>query len=364
MTVCKAFVALSVGIMAWASSACHETSRGRQVRGANEGLSLPDSMRLVPSPDEVVLGARLFADVNLSRDSTTSCATCHSPFRVFSEPREVSHGIGLHARKRNTPSLVNVAIRRPPFDWDGRAGTLEDQLRGVFSVDGDMGIDLVSAVAVARNSPYYDSEFRRVYGRPVDVHALAAAIIVFQRTLTILGSRFDRYYLESDSTALSPSEKRGWALFRSNKAGCAGCHIPFPDPETGIILFEDIRFHNLGVGYNDGRMEDVGRYGVTRRPGHWGSFRTPSLRNVALTSPYMHDGSLATLEEVVDFYAKGGIRNPNLDPVIGRRNLSQQDRADLVAFLRSLTTEWLMDSSAVQIRLLRSTTGDMNLTSR
>jgi cytochrome c peroxidase len=276
------------------------------------------------------------------------------PYRAFTEPRPVSHGIGLHARKRNTPSLINIAGFRSSFDWDGRASTLEAQLRGVFSATGDMGIDLSEAVARVRVNRDYDPEFRRVYGRRADVASVAAAFADYQRSLNVGGSRFERFYLGGDSTALSAAELRGWRLFRTGRAGCAGCHTPLPDPAgSGALEFSDDRFHNLGVGYRDGRMGDVGRYSVTRRPSDWGKFHTPPLLNVELSAPYMHDGSLATLEDVVEFYAKGGVRNPNLDVVMGRRDLSKREQSDLVAFLRTLTTPWLVDSATVHQRLMQ-----------
>ncbi len=205
------------------------------------------------SNDRIALGARLFEDVGLSRDSTISCATCHMPSHAFAEPRAVSHGIGERARKRNTPSLINIGVFRSSFDWDGRAATLEDQLHGVFAVTGDMGIDLGEAVARVREDSSYDMAFRRAYGRRPDVDAFLDALVAFQRSLVVSESRFDRFYLGGDSTALSESEKRGWRLFRSNQAGCAGCHVPLPDREvSGVMIFRDARVHNLGVGYETG----------------------------------------------------------------------------------------------------------------
>lgn len=344
-------------LAALVSTSCRLFPRG-EVRARTTALASESAKTAsdVASIERIELGARLFEDVKLSRDSTISCATCHMPSHAFAEPRAVSHGIGERARRRNTPSLINVAVFRATFDWDGRAQSLEDQLSGVFSPSGDMGIDLREAVARVRADRTYDADVRRAFNRSADVDGLRTALAAFQRSLVVAESRFDRFYLGGDSTALTDSEKRGWAFFRTARSGCAGCHIPFPAPDgSGIIVFRnDNRFHNLGVGYNDGRLLDVGRYAVTREPSSWGAFVIPSLRNVALTAPYMHDGSLATLEEVVEFYSQGGIANPNLDPVMERRNFTDQERADLVAFLRALTTDWLADTVEVRRRLLRS----------
>lgn len=315
---------------------------------------LPQNKASSPAQfSEISLGRRLFEDVRLSHDSTISCATCHMPNQAFAEPRAVSHGIGIRARKRNAPSLINVDVFRSTFDWDGRAATIEEQLRVVFSVAGDMGIDIGEAVARVSTDSNYNTQFLRVFGRQADVDGLVGALVAFQRSLVVSESRFDRFYLGGDSTALSSSEIRGWELFRSVRSGCAGCHPPLPDPEgSGVLLFTDRVFHNLGVGYENGRLDDVGRYAVTLSPVHWGAFQTPSLQNVGLTAPYMHDGSLKTLEEVVSFYDKGGIRNPNLDPVMVPRGFTKEERANLAAFLRTLTTGWLTDSTSVEQWLL------------
>lgn len=285
----------------------------------------------------IELGARLFVDSTLSVDSTMSCATCHIPSRAFTESLAVSKGIGPLARRRNTPTLINLVLSPDHFDWDGRASTLSEQLLGVFSRKGDMGIDLPDVIHRLQVSLRHDSAFRRVFNRPADSVALLSALTAFQESLIERDSRFSRYYLGGDSTMLSISERRGFQVFRT--VGCAGCHPPLPDPRRpGVIMFSDTRFHNLGVGYISGRMKDLGRYEVTSRPEDWGSFKTPSLHNVSRTAPYMHDGSLQTLEAVVDFYDRGGIRNPNLDPVMVRRHLTPEQRKDLVAFLGSLET--------------------------
>ena len=283
------------------------------------------------------LGRALFFDRTLSKDSSMSCATCHVPEYGFAEPQRVSHGIGPRARRRNTPTLLNVGLQER-FDWDGRAASLEEQLLGVFSSLGDMGIDVGAVVARVEDDADYKSWFESAFGRGPDIEALLSALAGYQRTLVVGDSRFDRFYFGGDSTALTASEHRGWKVFIAR--GCTGCHGGFTGDRRGkgITLFTDHRFHNLGVGYQNGRMADVGRYGVTRRPEDWGSFKTPSLRNVELTSPYMHDGSIDTLEGVIEFYAKGGISNPNLDVTIRQRSLTSAERADLVAFLKALTT--------------------------
>lgn len=290
----------------------------------------------------------LFQDERLSSDSSMSCGSCHAPAVAFAEKRSVSQGIGRLARRRNAPSLVDVAVFRTAFDWDGRAQSLDDQLLGVFSIDGDMGIDSIGVVTRLRGDARVVKLFAEAFGRGPTFTDARHAIVAFVRTLSAGPSRFERYYLHGDSTVLTDREFRGWTLFRENRLGCSGCHVPLPDPEgSGLLVFTDNSTHNLGVGYREGRFADSGRYEVTGQGGDVGAFRTPSLRNVALTAPYMHDGSIETLEEVLQFYMHGGIPNPHLDPVIVRRGLTGRERQDLVAFLKSLTAEWLADSSAV-----------------
>jgi cytochrome c peroxidase len=324
---------------------------GAPARRVDVGASRAARASHVAPSIEISLGARLFQDPRLSRDSTISCATCHVPSYAFAEPRALSHGIGLRARKRNAPSLIDVGVFRTGFDWDGRAAALSDQLRGVFAEDGDMGIDLGTALARIQDDSAYLAHFRRAYSRAPDIDGLLSALVAFQGTLTARGSRFERYYLGGDSAAMTSAEVDGWRIFRT--AGCGGCHVPLPDPGgSGVLVFSDDRYHNLGVGYENGRMGDVGRYLVTHQPSDWGAFRTPSLSNVGVTGPYMHDGSLVTLEDVIAFYAKGGTANPNLDPVMAALSFSEVERAHLVAFLRALTVDWVADSASVAVRLL------------
>lgn len=296
------------------------------------------------------LGQTLFFDRSLSLDSSISCASCHDPRHAFTEPHARSRGIGVHARRRNAPSLLNVAFLRT-LDWDGRASTLEDQVLGVFTVDGDMGIDVGTAFERVEADPKYAKLFIDAFGRGADTQALVFALATFQRSLLSGTSKFDRYYFGGDTTALADHEKLGLELF-IGKGRCEGCHTALATHSEGSggALFTDMSFHNLGVGYAHGRMNDVGRFAVTRRRSDWGAFRTPSLRNVAMTAPYMHDGSLRTLREVVAFYNRGGNANPNLDRTVGQLGLDLTEQQALVAFLEALTSEALLDTAAVARR--------------
>jgi cytochrome c peroxidase len=291
---------------------------------------------------KVDLGKRLFFERSLSKDSSISCASCHQPTFAFAEPRRVSVGIGEEARRRNTISVVNT-IGSLHLTWDGSSATLEDQIRNVFSESGDMGVSLPEVIRRLRASGDYSRLFETIYERAPDVTALGDALASFQRSLVFVDSRFDRYLFDGDTNALNAAEVRGWKLFTGTRTNCAGCHTPALSGGRDVrAAFRDHRFHNIGVGYANGEMQDLGRYEHTSSPPDWGAFLTPSLRNVGLTSPYMHDGSIRTLEEVVDFYVRGGNPNPNLDVTITPLRLTAVEQADLVAFLRSLTSETLL----------------------
>ncbi len=291
----------------------------------------------VDSTAVAALGKLLFSERVLSKDSTISCKTCHEPLFAFAETLVVSQGIGVDARRRNAPSLLNIDLQ-PHFAWDGRARSLKDHVRHAFTETGDMGIDVGMLVDRVVSKEGLQRAFTKAYGRRLDTDGVLDALVTYQQNLRESDSRFDRYYLGGDTTAFNPAERRGWTLFRS--LGCSGCHVPV-QPEAGGLgraVFTDYRFHNLGVGYAVGRFRDEGRFEVTGLVHDLGSFKTPSLRNVALTAPYMHDGSLRTLEEVVDFYARGGIPNPQLDRAIVRRAIARSERDDLISFLGTLTT--------------------------
>lgn len=290
-------------------------------------------------PERVALGRKLFNDTRLSVTGAMSCATCHQPERAFSESRATSRSALEEDRRRNAQTLLNVGFL-PTLDWDGRFRSLEDQVDGVFSPYGDMGQDIGQAIAQIEHDDEYIVMFDRAFGREINARDLKIALATFQRTLLSGDSPFDRFLFAQDNTALTEEQKQGWGLF-IGKASCISCHDVFhPSVNSlggGIAIFTDHRFHNLGVGYENGRMTDVGRYEVTQERADWGAFKTPMLRNIALTSPYMHDGSLNTLEEVVDFYDRGGNPNPNLSPGIKPLFLDDEERKALVAFLQSLT---------------------------
>jgi cytochrome c peroxidase len=206
-----------------------------------------------------------------------------------------------------------------------------------------MGISLADALSRISGDSQYSSGCRRAYALPVNTQCLTKAIASFERILTSSGSRFDRYLFDGENQALTEQEKNGWQVF-SGRGACIDCHDvfhPSVNPLGGAYAtFSDERFHNLGVGYHNGVMNDPGRYSHTRRPEDFGAFKTPMLRNIAKTAPYMHDGSLETLDDVVDFYNQGGNANARRSPGVKRLFLSTSERASLVAFLKSLDSDY------------------------
>jgi len=285
-----------------------------------------------------LLGQRLFFDARLSRTGTTACASCHQPAYAFAEPRRVSvSDTGSHGR-RSAPSLINVGLV-PALMWDGRFRTLEQQALSPFD-RGEMGITVDEAVHRLNANPHYVDLFYRVFDHHPTAEDMARALAAYQRTLVSGESRAERFLRNRDGTALTSFERDGFKVF-DTRAACSRCHRlarPRAEPwNHAPLLLTDFRFHNLGIGYRSGQFADPGRHAVSRIESDLGAFRTPSLRNVARTGPYMHDGSLATLEDVVAFYDAGGRANPNLSPLIRPLFLSEYERAALVAFLRALT---------------------------
>ena len=285
----------------------------------------------------VSLGEKLFFDTRLSRTGATACASCHRPEYAFAEPRQVSIADSGRRGERNAPSLINVGFL-PALMWDGRLRTLESQALSPFR-RGEMGISVEEAEYRLRRDREYVYLFDLAFGGPPSAQALAAALAAYQRTLVSTESRFERFLRTSDPRILTPLERDGYGIF-DGKAQCSNCHH-FSKPPTDAwrqtpLFLTDWQFHNLGIGYRSGRFADLGRYSVTGRERDVGAFRTPALRNLEPTGPYMHDGSLASLEEVIEFYDRGGRANPYLSPRLRPLYLTGYEKAALVAFLRSL----------------------------
>lgn len=304
------------------------------------------------TPERVALGRKLYFDKRLSKDGTVACATCHDPQKGFSDGKKVSEGIGGQKGARNAPTVLNAIFNEFQF-WDGRAGSLEEQAKGPMINAVEMGMSSHDDVVKAVTVPDYQDDFRKVFGRAPHIDDVAAAIAAFERTVVSGDSPFDRFHA-GDQAALSASAQRGWELW-NGKARCNTCH-PFGDATPN---FSDNKFHNIGVaakGRDFGSIArqaaslsdpaqlafhqdftELGRFITTKQPKDIGAFKTPGMRDVALTAPYMHDGSEATLMDVVVFYDKGGEPNPYLDGGITPLKLTQQEKQDLVAFMESLT---------------------------
>lgn len=271
------------------------------------------------------LGKRLFYDKLLSRDGTVACASCHQQQHGFADPHPVSEGVQGRKGKRNASQLVNLTWVRTGLFWDGRAATLEEQAIKPIEDHNEMDLPVAEAVARLAADKNYPDAFVQAYGSPPSVDTLKKALASFMRTLVSSDSRYD-HYLSGDRAALAPNENRGRDLFFGGKTGCFHCH-------SENTLTNDGYFNN--GSYVEGG--DVGRQTLTMKTGDLGAFRVPNLRNVEVTAPYMHDGSLATLEAVIEQYSRGGRGHPSTDTQIEPLTLSAEEKADLVAFLRTLT---------------------------
>jgi len=319
---------------------------------------LPAASGNPPSPQQVALGRKLFFDARLSANGKVSCASCHQPEQAFSDRRPLAVGIEERRGTRNTPSLLNAAFQSSQF-WEGRRSSLEEQVLDPLVSPVEHGLpDQAALLDLVRADVVYAREFERVFGpeaAQIQTTHVAGALAAFVRSLAIGDSPFDRHLYGGELSALSESEARGLELFRG-RAQCTGCHTVGERHAS----FSDGRFHALGIGMDriaaklgtlakrvvrmpkaevesliarDGEVAALGRFVVTRDPADIGKFRTPSLRNVARTAPYMHDGSVATLEEAVDheLYYRGRLQGR---PLV----LTPVEKADLLAFLRSLTS--------------------------
>jgi cytochrome c peroxidase len=296
-------------------------------------LAIPEDNR--PTLDTVALGRRLFYDPKVSADHSLSCASCHNPGLGFTDGRAVSIGTANRVGRRNAPTVLNAAYLSSQF-WDGRAKTLEEQAAAPISNPVEMNHPHTVFLTELNADPGYLATFERAFGPgPITMSKVEKCLASFERTMLSGDSPFDRYEYGGDKNALSAAAIRGLSVFRDpQKGNCGTCHTIGDQ----YALFSDGKFHNLGVGMNaEGELTDLGRYEQTRVEADKGAFRTPTLRNVARTGPYMHDGSEKTLNQVIDFYVGGCNSNPQLDPQIKPLHLTTQEKDDLVEFLKSLT---------------------------
>jgi cytochrome c peroxidase len=282
--------------------------------------------------NEVQLGKLLFFDPILSGDSTISCASCHKPEFAFADTVALSKGINGHLTERNTPSAMNVTGRTKLF-WDGRAATLEEQALAPIVHPNEMGLTLTEATKRLNQNEFYRKSFKKIFKSEASIVNLAKALAAFERSLETQNSPFDKFIQNNDKNAISESAQRGRMIF-IEKARCFECHFG-PD-------FTGDDFSNIGL-YNGKDLNDPGRFAITKDSAYLGNFKTPGLRNVALTAPYMHNGMFKTLREVIDYYdkpddfVKGSL---NRDELLRRPlNLTEQEKADLEEFLKSLTDE-------------------------
>ncbi|MBL8174735.1 MAG: c-type cytochrome [Bryobacterales bacterium] len=274
------------------------------------------------------LGKLLYFDPRLSGDNTVSCATCHAPQFAYTDGKPVSTGIRGQKGGRSAPTVINRAYSLAQF-WDGRAATLEAQAVGPIANPIEMDQTHDACVAKLRGIAGYRQLFAKAFGtEEFTIDHVGKAIATFERTVLSGNSPYDRYKA-GNKAAMTASQIRGMDVY-FNKAKCDQCHEG--------VNFTSNAYHNLGVGMNKPNP-DEGRFVVTKNPADWGAFKTPTLRDIARSAPYMHDGSVATLEEVVEFYDKGGEPNKNLDKTMKPLKLSAQEKADLVDFMRALNGE-------------------------
>jgi cytochrome c peroxidase len=272
-------------------------------------------------PRKIELGRQLYFDPRLSADNSVACATCHNPQHGWSDGRATSVGVGGQVGGRNAPTVLNTAYGRFQF-WDGRAKSLEEQALGPIANPIEMNLPVEDAVKRLNEIEGYRRQFNEIFGSDCTPETLAKAIAAYERTILSGDAPYDRYKA-GDESALSEAAIRGMKLF-FGKANCSACHS---GPN-----FTDNAFHNIGIGM-DKPDPDKGRVVISKLEGDTGAFKTPTLREIARTAPYMHDGSLATLEEVIEHYDKGGIPNKYLDEEIFELNLTDQEKADLITFM-------------------------------
>lgn len=311
--------------------------------------------------EKVTLGQALYFDKRLSVDNTVSCATCHDPATAFADRNTLARGVAGKIGTRNVPTTLNAMFNQSQF-WDGRARSLEEQAMQPLLNPLEMGMPDREAVVTRLNAiPEYRQSFAAAFGKgAITFEDVARAIASYERTLLSADSPFDRF-MAGDTRAITEGQKRGWQLFRG-KANCIACHTFTSDSP----FFTDNKFHNTGITAGDLNLEELwsrfgskplnelahtekftelGRFLITKQKQDTGAFKTPTLRDVELTPPYMHNASEKTLLDVMRFYNEGGKRNPYLDGKIRPLNLSDEELSDLVEFMRALTSDSVLRQS-------------------
>jgi cytochrome c peroxidase len=297
-------------------------------------LGLDEDLFHVPDDNpmtkqKIELGHLLYFDKRLSKDGTIACATCHAPALAFTDGKPVSAGIGGQKGGRSAPTSINRGFSKVQF-WDGRAATLEEQSVGPFFNPIEHGFSShEELLAKLNNIEGYKKRFKKAFGADISIENTGKAIASFQRTLISGNSPFDKFDWDGEEKAISEAAKRGRKLF-FGKARCNLCHFG--------TNFSDEKFHNIGIGWS-GETVDVGRYHVTKDKKEFGAFKTPTLREISKTAPYMHDGRFATLKQVIDHYNQGGVKNPFLDNQIIPLELTESEKQDLIEMLHTLNGE-------------------------
>jgi cytochrome c peroxidase len=343
-SACLAALVASVLIVGCGPTEKADTKKDDKKRGeaaapgdeaaAKMKITVPVGLPPVPIPEDnpmteakVELGKLLYFDKRLSIDGTISCATCHDPTKGWAERTPTSTGVDDQVGGRNAPTVINSAYATSMF-WDGRMETLEQQALGPIENPIEMAHKLDDLVPQLNEIEGYKKRFQDVFGTDVTADGIGKAIAAFERTVLSGNSAYDKFKA-GDETALTDVQKKGMELFED--VGCATCHLP--------PVFSNWGFYNAGIGM-DAEKPDEGRKDFTGMDSDLGKFRVPSLRDIANTGPYFHDGSVETLEEAVKIMAEGGIANDNLDKMlkaVGEEELSEEDQAAIVAFLEALT---------------------------
>ncbi len=299
-----------------------------------QGWLLPDTPPYPagnePTEERIALGKQLFFDPRLSGDGNMSCATCHNPMFGWSDGLPTARGHKSMVLKRATPTIVNAAYNTIQM-WDGRKKDLEDQATGPLETSVEMNADFKRMFEFLNLNQGYKRAFEKAYpGEGINKQTIAKAIASYERTIVSNDSPFDRW-IKGDKDAMTEQQVRGFRLFVDPaKGNCAACH--------SAPNFTDNGFHNVGLASSAGENADPGRYAYKPIKILKGAFKTPTLRDVALTAPYFHDGSAKTLMDVVEHYAKGGEVKEHLSPNIRKLDLSRQEKEDLVAFMEALTS--------------------------